>query len=65
MTAARNAKEPEQPRFQVLRSFNGLEPGSVVEPDATWPFHRIAQLVRQRYLLPLTQDANAHKPVRA
>lgn len=47
--------EPQQ--FRVLRAIpigggNKLMPGEIVD-TADWPFHRVKQLTKQGYLLPL------------
>lgn len=41
-------------RFRVLRDFSGLKAGQLIDTTG-WPFGRAAALVRQRYLVPVTE----------
>ncbi len=62
------ATEPATlPQCRVIKAFRGVEnrmyePGEIVTIDARWPFHRMNDLVKQRYLLPLApRDEPARK----
>lgn len=53
--------EPQAVNYQVLRPFDGHEPGEVIEAK-DWPFGRARQLTEQRYLLPLASAAAEMRP---
>lgn len=47
------------PRFRVLRSFDRYKTREIIEEGADWPFGRARLLVKQRYLMPVPDEAPA------
>lgn len=63
-SAAKDAGMPKgsnPDRFRVLRPLrvsnsHTIPAGQVIELGKDWPYHRARQLVRQRYILPLSDE---------